>query len=142
MNRIDTIIDRIPSKNAKSRTNLRENIANKLKKAPKDESACRVLDALNAFEASDDRPERLEKTGLLEWEKRPHNKQLTFRAFHEGLIVGKIFKRANHSGTEKDVYTIEILEQKIPGKFHHIRDARAKGEEVFSEQNAKRNGMD
>lgn len=72
MNRIDTIIDRIPSMNAKSRTNLRANIANTLKKVPKDESACRVLDALNAFEASDDRPQSLEKTGLLEWEKRPH----------------------------------------------------------------------
>jgi len=136
MNRIDTIIDRIPSMNVRSRANLRENLANTMKKAPEDESACRVLDALNAFEEADDRPQRLEKTGFLDWEKRPQNKQFTFRAFHEDRIVGKIFKRANHSGTEKDVYTVEILEQQLPGKFHHIKDARAAGEAAFVEQNA------
>lgn len=139
MNRIDIIIDRIPSMNARSRANLRENLANTLKRAPVDESACRVLDALNAVEEADDRPQRLEKTGLLEWEKRPHNNRFTFRAFNEGRIVGKVFKRANHSGTEKDVYSVEILEQQLPGKFHHIKEARAAGEAAFAEQNAREN---
>lgn len=139
MNRIDIIIDRIPSMNARSRANLRENLANALKKAPEDESACRVLDALNAVEEVDDRPQRLEKTGLLEWEKRPHNNRFTVRAFHEGRIVGKIFKRTNHCGTEKGVYSVEIFEQQLPGKFHHIKDARAAGEAAFAEQNAGEN---
>jgi transposase InsO family protein len=62
------------SMNAKSHANLREDIANTLKMAPRDESACRVLDALNTFEASDERLQGLERTSLLEWEKRPHNK--------------------------------------------------------------------
>lgn len=139
MNRIDTIIDRIPSMNARSRANLRENLANTMKKAPEDESACRVLDALNAFEEADDRPQRFKKTGLLDWETCSHNKQFTFRAFHEGRIVGKIFKRANHSGTEKDVYTVEILKQQLSEKFHHIKDARAAGEAAFAQLNARGN---
>lgn len=136
MSHIDAIIDRIPSMNAKSRANLRENIGSTLTKEPEDESACRILDALNAFEEASAKPQRLEVTGLLGWEKRPHNKQFTFRAFHKGRVVGKIFKRANHSGTEKDVYTVEILEQLLPRKFHHIKDARTAGEAAFAEQYA------
>lgn len=139
MSHIDSIITRIPSMDAKSRANLRENARNKLKISPEDRSARRVLDALNTFEDADDRPQRLEVTGLLEWEKRPHNKQFTFRAFHEGRVVGKIFKRANHSTTEKDVYSVEILSQQLPGKFHHIKDARTAGEAAFAEQNARNN---
>ena len=133
---VDAIIARIPSMNARSRANLRENLANALENAPEDESACLVLDALNAFEKVNEKPRSLEKTGLLEWEKRPQEKIYTFRAFYEGRIVGRIFKRANHSGTEKDVYTVEILEQRLPGKYHHIKDARAAGEAAFAEQNA------
>lgn len=136
MSDIKAIIDRIPCMNAKSRANLRENIAKTLANTPEDESACRILDALNAFEEADAEPQRLEVTGLLGWEKRPHTKTFTFRGFYEGRVVGQILKRANHSGTEKDVYTVDILEQLLPGKFHHIKDARVAGEAAFGEHYA------
>ncbi len=137
MSRIDNIIARIPFMDPKALANLRDNAQNTLKNALDDKDANRVLSALDAFEDADDRPQRLKVNGLLEWEKRPHNKQFIFRAFHEGRVVGKIFKRANHSGTEKDVYTVEILELQLSGKFHHIKDARAAGEIAFVEQNAR-----
>lgn len=141
MSHVDAIISRIPSMNAKSRANLRENIGRTLAKTPEDESACRILDALNAFEEADAEPQRLEVTGLLGWEKRPHTKTFTFRGFYEGRVVGQIFKRANHSGTEKDVYTVEILEQLLPGKFHRIKDARVAGEVAFVEGYASNNSQ-
>lgn len=44
-----------------------------------------------------------------------------------------IFKRANHSGTEKDVFSVEILGELQPDVWHHIADARAAGEAAFAE---------
>ncbi|MEQ9568485.1 MAG: hypothetical protein RLN85_22180, partial [Pseudomonadales bacterium] len=56
------------------------------------------------------------------------------RAFFGDRNVGRILKRANHSGTEKDVYSVEILGELLPGVWHHIADARAAGEAAFAEQ--------
>lgn len=137
MSRIDNIIARIPSMNPKSRANLRENAKSKLKEAHDDKDADRVLSALYAFEDADGRPQHLEVTGMLAWEKGIHNKLSTFRAFHEDRVVGTIFKRANHSGIETDVYTVEILQQQLSRKFHHIKDARTAGEVAFVEQNTR-----
>lgn len=137
MSHIDTIIARIPSMNANSHANLRNNIGNTLKKTPDDSDASRVLDALDAFEDANDKPQRLEVTGLLAWEKRPREKQYTFRAFHEELVVGRIYKRADHSSTEKDVYSVKICGEHLPEQFHHIKDARAAGEAAYIEQNAE-----
>lgn len=75
-------------------------------------------------------------TGLLSWEKRRHG-EATCRAFHEDRVVGRIFKRANHSGTEKDVYFVEILGQELPRDFHYIDDARAAGEAAFAAKNGE-----
>jgi hypothetical protein len=118
---------------AKARARLRKNAEDALQKTP--ENARRILKELDAFEDANSQPQHLEKTGLLGWEKRPPDHKIyTFRAFHEDRIVGKIFKRADHSGTEKDVYTVEVLDQPLPGQFHHIRDARNAGEVAFAEQ--------
>ncbi len=137
MSHIDTIIARIPSMDARARAILRDNAGNNLKKNPDDSDARRVLDALNAFDDANDKPQSLKVTGLLAWEKRPHEKIYNFRAFHEGRVVGRIFKRADHSSTEKDVYTVEINDLQIPGQFHNIKDARAVGEAAFVEQNVE-----
>jgi hypothetical protein len=137
-----SLIDRIPFMDAKSRANLRENIENVLKKKPKDEQAVQTLSALNAIEESDDRPRSLESTGLLEWEKNFRNEFFTFRAFHEGRVVGKILKRANHSEKEKDVHTVEILGKEVAGEFNQIKDARAAGEVAFVEWNLRTKSHD
>ncbi|MGK7654963.1 hypothetical protein ACSQ76_22000 [Roseovarius sp. B08] len=138
MSHIESTIARIPFMDARARARLRKNAEDNLQKKPED--AHRVLQELDAFEDVNSQPQNLEKTGLLGWEKRPPDYKIySFRAFHEGRVVGTIFKRANHSTTEKDVYSVEILSQQLPGKFHHIKDARAAGESAFAEQNARNN---
>ncbi len=68
---------------------------------------------------------------MLSWEKHRAG-QATFRAFHGGEVVGRIFKRADHSSVEKDVYSVEILGEVLPGSFQHIRDAREAGEQAYA----------
>lgn len=46
------------------------------------------------------------------WEKHRAG-QATFRAFHGAEVVGRIFKRADHSLIEKDVYAVEINGSRI-----------------------------
>jgi hypothetical protein len=108
-----------------------------LAKSPENADARRLLDALDAFEAGCAKPSELEVTGLLAWEKHQPG-QATFRAFHGAEFVGRIFKRADHSSVEKDVYSLEIYEAAVPGAFHHIRDARQAGERAFA---ASRDGV-
>ena len=130
MTQIDTTIARIPDMTAKSRAALRRNAGAALAKSPED-AARRLLDALDAFEAGRAKPSELEVTGLLSWEKHRAG-QAIFRAFHGAEVVGRIFKRADHSSVEKDVYSVEIDGVTLPGGFHHIRDAREAGERVFA----------
>ena len=131
MTQIDTTIARIPGMTAKSRAALRRNAEAALAKSSEDAAARRILDALDAFETERTKPSQLEVTGLLSWEKHRAG-QATFRAFHGAEIVGRIFKRADHSSLEKDVYAVEINGVTLPGGFHHIRDARAAGERAFA----------
>lgn len=63
--------------------------------------------------------------------------QFTF-PHHGGDVVGRLFKRADHSSVEKDVYSVEINGVTLPGAFHHIRDARVAGERAFA---ASRDGV-
>lgn len=136
MSNIEKILARIPSMDARARTRLRKNAQAKLKLNLGNEDARRVIDVLDELEKANFQPQNLVKTGLLSWEKRPLEKKIfSFRAFHEDCVVGWIHKRANHSSTEKDVYSVEILGQTIPGQFHFIADARAAGEAAFTEQN-------
>lgn len=134
MSHIDNIIARIPSMDKRSRSSLRENIGKTLEENADDSDAHRVLAALNALEATLDTSPPLQVTGLLAWEKRPHEKQFTFRAFRGDRVVGAIFKSANHSSSDKNVYSVEIHGQQLPGQFHHIKDARVAGEAAFVEQ--------
>lgn len=131
MTQIDTTIARIPGMTAKSRAALRRNAEAALAKSSEDAAARRILDALDAFETERTKSSELEVTGLLSWEKHRAG-QATFRAFHGAEIVGRIFKRADHSSLEKDVYAVEINGVTLPGAFHHIRDARAAGARAFA----------
>src|SRR6056297_1692505 len=103
MTNIDKIIERIASMDAKARTSLRRNAVNTLQKSPDSMDACRVIDALDAFEESLPKAERFDITGLLAWEKFQRGAPTALRAFFGDQIAGRIIKRANHSGTEKDV---------------------------------------
>ena len=131
MTHVDTTIARIPDMTAKSRAALRRNAEAALAKSLEDAAARRLLDALDAFETKRAKPSELEVTGLLSWEKHRAG-QATFRAFHGAEVVGRIFKRVDHSSVEKDVYSVEINGVTLPGAFHHIRDAREAGERVFA----------
>jgi len=137
MTHVDTTIARIPGMTAQSRATLRRNAEAALVKSPEDAAARRIRDALDAFEAARTQPSEREVTGLLSWEKHRAG-QATFRAFHGAEVVGRIFKRADHSSIEKDVYAVEINGVSLPGAFHHIRYAREAGERVFA---ASRDGV-
>lgn len=130
MTHVDTTIARIPGMTAQSRATLRRNVEAALMKSPEDVAARRILAALDALEAARPQPSELEVTGLLSWEKHRAG-QATFRAFHGAVVVGRIFKRADHPSVEKDVYAVEINGVTLPGAFHHIRDAREAGERAF-----------
>ena len=134
---IDATIARIPGMTAQSRATLRRNAEAVLVKSSEDAAPRRLLDALDAFEAGRTKPSELEATGLLSWEKHRAG-QATFQAFHGGDVVGRLFKRADHSSVEKDVYSVEINGVTLPGAFHHIRDARVAGERAFA---ASRDGV-
>ncbi len=126
----DATIARIPSMTAQSRAALRRNAEAARVKSPEDAAARHLLDALDAFEARRTKPSELEVTGLLSGEKhRPG--QATFRASHGTEVVGRIFKRADHSSLEKDVCAVEINGVTLPEAFHHIRNAREVGERAF-----------
>lgn len=137
MTQIDATIARIPTMTVQSRAALRRNADASLAKSPDSTDAQRILDAIDAFDAGRTKPSDLEVTGLLSWEKHRAG-QAAFRAFHGAEVFGRIFKRADHSSVEKDVYSVEIDGQTLPGAFHHIKDAREAGERAF----AARHGAD
>jgi hypothetical protein len=130
MSNVEKIIARLPHMTAKELAAVRRNVDTALVKRPGDADALRVLHELNAVTSLKPEPSAFEVTGLLSWEKhRPG--ESTFRAFHGDSVVGGIFKRDDHSGMDKEVYTLEILGRAVAGAFHHIRDARAAGEAEF-----------
>lgn len=131
MTQIDATIARIPTMTATSRAALRKNAEVRTVRQPGDTEARRVIEALDTFEDTRPKTATVEVTGLLAWEKyRPG--EATFRAFHGEESVGRIFKRADHSMTDKDGYSVEILGEAVEGVFHHIRDARKAGERAFT----------
>ena len=95
-----------------------------------------MIAALNAFDGARPRASALDVTGLLAWKKHRHG-EATFRAYHGDDAVGRIFKRADHSMTETNVYSVEILGNQVSGTFHHIRDAREAGECAFVARQAE-----
>jgi inner membrane protein involved in colicin E2 resistance len=98
--------------------------------------ALRLKAALATAETTPPPTDRLESTGALKWEKhRPG--VTTFRAYHGDRVVGHIFKRADHSGSDSDVYSVTISDQVVAENIHHIKDARVAGEAAFSEFSAK-----
>ncbi len=133
MSHIEKVIARIPSMDARARAALRRNAEDKLAALPENANAQRVLDELDTIESSLPKNSKYDVTGLLAWEKYQMGEATPFRAFYGDQVVGRIMKRANHSGADKDVYSVEILERVIPGVWHHIADARAAGEAAFLE---------
>jgi hypothetical protein len=57
---------------------------------------------------------------------------MRFRGFHEGQIVATIFMHANHTNTDKDVYSLEVDGRERPGRFAAIEEARRMGETIFT----------
>lgn len=137
MNHIDKFITRIPSMDAKARAATRRNAENILKKSPDSLDARRIIDVLDSLDASQPKAERFDISGLLAWEKYQRGATTTVRAFFGDQLVGRIIKRANHSGTEKDVYSVEILGEQLAGNWHYIADARAAGEASFAEKQGR-----
>lgn len=131
MSNDDKIIEGIKFKDAKSRAAMRRNAERAIVKAPENELAHRIIAELDAVEGGLQKPSEFEVTGLLSWEKHRAG-QATFRAFHGEKVVGRIFKRADHSMANKDVYSVEILGETLPGSFQHIRDARDAGEQAYA----------
>ncbi|MEY8118450.1 hypothetical protein AB9F26_09310 [Falsihalocynthiibacter sp. BN13B15] len=134
MSHIDKIIAQIPSMDVNARARLQRNAENAIQKSPESPDARRVLNALDAFEADRPAAERFDITGLLAWEKYQRGAPTIVRAFFRDQTVGRIIKRANHSGTEKDVYSVNILGEMLSGDWHHISDARAAGEAAFAKR--------
>lgn len=132
MSYIENIIASIPTMSRGKREEWASKAETTLKKSPGHDEALRLLEALAAVEASRPPEDRLEVTGELAWEKHRHG-ETTFRAFYDDQIVGKIFKGANHSGADKDVYSVEIRGQIVADAIHHIEDARSIGEQAFRE---------
>lgn len=136
MSYINNIIASVPTMSPKERKEWAAKAENMLKKSPEHSDARRLIDALAAAETRRPPDNQLEITGVLAWEKHQHG-ETTLRAFYGDKVVGKIFKKANHSSKDKDVYSVEILGQNVADAIHHIKDAREKGEEVFRALSAK-----
>ncbi|HHX89579.1 MAG TPA: hypothetical protein GX700_07360 [Paracoccus sp.] len=130
MSHIDETIARIPAMSRKAREEWALKTRNMLKKSPGHADALRLKSALEAAEAVRPPQARLEITGMLAWEKHQSGES-TFRAFQGEREVGRIFKRADHSGSESEVYSVTILGQVVAEAIHHIRDARVAGEAAF-----------
>jgi len=137
MSHVDTTIARIPGMTAKSRAALRQNAENMLAKSQQDAAAQRIIEALDDFEGDRAKTSDREVTGLLSWEKH-RSGQATFRGFFGDEEVGRIFKRADHSMADKDVYSVEIMGEAVAGSFQHIRDAREAGEQAFAAREQSR----
>lgn len=92
------------------------------------EDAARLEAAILA-ELAGRRRARLKPEGGLWWE--PHDAD--FPHFHgyadaEGTrAVATILKRSPHKGDDKEVYSVEVMGEAIPGTFHHVADARVAG---------------
>lgn len=127
MSHIDNMIARLPAMSAAQISVLQDNARNILREQPENADAQRVLDAIAGITQAGPDSESHLVTGVLSWEKhRPDAPR--FHAFHDGAEVGCIFKRANYSNSDKDVYSLVILGQTIPGTFQHVGDARHAGE--------------
>ena len=131
MTQIESLKAKIPSMDAKAKSRLRQNAFSSYPATPRMQ--------VRAKFSSSSMPKRQhspEETGTTSQAcclgKHIAAISLFFRAFHEDDVVGRIFMRANHSSTQKDVYTLEILGAPVEGAFHHIRDARHAGERVFA----------
>lgn len=131
MSLIEKMIAQLPDMTAKARAAHLNNVKVALAKNPDDPGARRLLEAHEALDETIPTTSGVDVTGLLSWEKNRAGTS-TFRAFHDGKVVGRIFKGANHSVLHKDVYELEILGTKVPGRFHHILDAREAGERAFT----------
>ncbi len=137
MKNIDRTIALIPSMDQKAQARLRQNAEDKLQNSSDSvdaRNAEKIIGALSAFQKTRPASERFYVTGDLSWEKYQKGGSNTIRAFYEDRVVGYIFKRANHSNADKNVYSIEILGQTLPGTWHHISDARAAGEAAFTDR--------
>ena len=145
MSYIDDTIARVSQMQRRERDEWRKKANNKLKTAPTDPDATRLIAALDKAEmaAADEsnaapRAKRLKVTGKLAWEAFQHG-GVEFRAFHNEHVVGRIFMHANHKGDGRGVYSVTIKGQDLPGIFRSIDDARKAGEDAFtSTSEAKR----
>lgn len=127
--RIQQIIDGIPTMSQRQRAEWMVKATRVLGTKPGDPDALRLLAALEAAK-SEHVPAQVLSTGYLEWEPHDSSKP-SFAAFHQGQIVGRIFKSATHTATRKEVYSVEVEGVVLPQRFHRISEARAAGEAEF-----------
>lgn len=90
--------------------------------------AVRLEEAILA-EAARRRLARLMPEGGLWWE--PHDAGLPqFHGYADAQAarrVATILKRTTHKGHDKEVYTVEVMGTPLPGRFHHVAEARTAG---------------
>jgi hypothetical protein len=134
---VDRMIGRIKHMKPRELQELRGRALRELERRPEDPDALRVLAAIEERLATPD-PARCLRVGRIDWE--PYN-VLGCRGFVDGTPVARIFVKATHTATRKDVYSVEVLGTTLPDRFHHIAEARAAGSAMF-ERLQDRRGTD
>jgi hypothetical protein len=131
---IEKTIARMPEMTLGELRDWREKAQNVLAKQPENPEARRLLDAIEDHFAHSTAAERLIWTGSIGWE--PHEAS-GCRGFVNGEQVARIIKRATHTATRKEVYSVEIMGEVLASRFHHISDARDAGWVAFQKKGGK-----
>ncbi len=138
MSHVDSTIAQIPGMTVKERCSWRIKAQKVLEKKPGTVDALRLLNALDEFEEAQSRSVGFEVTGLLAWEKYERGNETPFRAFCGDRVVGRVIKRATHTATRKQVYSVEILGQTLAGTWANISDARRAGEATYAQMHPEK----
>ena len=131
MTRIEGIVASIPDMASDKRARFRQSADRVLAKNSDDADARRLLEALDKFESN--LPQKRISSGHLEWDSSLSGSN-KFQAYYGDKVVGYIFKDSNHSNANKDVYSVWLHNQQLPGKFRFIEEARKAGEDAFSKK--------
>lgn len=123
---IDKLLADLPQK---TDAQLEVLLANARRPAQRGRPEAFRLEAAILAENSRRKLARLAQIGGLWWE--PHD--AGFPQFHgyadagASRCVATILKRTTHKGHDKQVYSVEVLGNPLPGHFHHVAEARTAG---------------
>lgn len=122
-----TIERRIAELPGKTDAQLQVLLENARRPAQRGPEAARLEAAILA-ECARRRLARLKPEGGLWWEPFAGFPQIHgYADASASRRVATILKRTTHKGHDKEVYTVEVLGQPVPGRFHHVAEARAAG---------------